>query len=289
MTSPSYRNVLVPLDGSDLAAGALPTATALAKRLGAVVQTIGVAGPDLGTDELRRATADALGIGPDEPRIYVVTWDDVPAAIDARAAELDPCLVCMSTHGRGRVAGTVMGSVARDVIERGRAPVVVVGPRVADPDPSGAVPPPAPFESDRLVACVDGTPASEQVLPLAADWARALDLRLTALTVAEPCPPPNRIGAAWRRHHGPDTDVDEYLEALADRWAREAPGLATEVVYDPIGPAEGLKAHLAEHPAGLVAVASHLRTGLDRMVFGAAAADIVHVATAPTLIVPIST
>ena len=32
---------------------------------------------------------------------------------------------------------------------------------------------------------------------------------------AEPCPPPVRIGAPWRRHHGPNEDADEYVRRLS--------------------------------------------------------------------------
>ena len=84
-------------------------------------------------------------------------------------------------------------------------------------------------------------------------------MTLTIVTVAEPAPPPVRIGAPWRRHHGPNEDADEYIRHLGARWVREAPGLETSVVYDPISAADGMRDFLAAHPAGLIAVTSHLR------------------------------
>jgi nucleotide-binding universal stress UspA family protein len=182
------------------------------------------------------------------------------------------------------MAGTLIGSTARDIIERGHHPVVVAGPLVVHPDPGKAAVP--PLGVDRLVACVDGTAASEGGLPVAAAWAHALGMKLTIVTVAEPCPPPVRIGAPWRRHHGPNEDADEYLRHLGARWALEAPGLETSVVYDPISPADGMRDFLAAHPAGLVAVTSRLHDRLPHLVLGSGAADIVHVSTAPTLVVP---
>ena len=106
-------------------------------------------------------------------------------------------------------------------------------------------------------------------------------MKLTLVTVAEPCPPPVRIGAPWRRHHGPNEDADEYLRRLGEQWALEAPGLDTFVVYDPISAAAGMKDYLAAHPTGLIAVTSHLRDRLPHLVFGSGAADIVHTSTAP--------
>ena len=179
----------------------------------------------------------------------------------------------------------MIGSTARDIIERSREPVVVAGPFVVHPDPEDetAI---RPLGVDHLVVCVDGTPASERGLPVAAAWAHALGMKLTLVTVAEPCPPPVRIGAPWRRHHGPNEDADEYVRRLGEQWALAAPGLDTFVVYDPISAAAGMKDYLAAHPTGLIAVTSHLRDRFAHMVFGSGAADIVHTSTAPALVIP---
>ena len=42
-----------------------------------------------------------------------------------------------------------------------------------------------------------------------------------------------------------------------------------------------MKDYLAAHPAGLVAVTSHLRDPFAHLVFGSGAADIVHASTRP--------
>ena len=282
---PVYGTILVPLVGSHLTDGAIPTARALAARFGATVHTVTVAASDLELHRIRGEATRALGTDPDDPRIHVEVDTDVAGAVQRRASHLDSCLVCLSTHGRGRVAGTLIGSTARDTIERGRQPVVVAGPFVVHPDPEDetAIP---PLGVDHLVACVDGTPASERGLPVAAAWAHALGMKLTIVTVAEPCPSPMRIGAPWRRHHGPNEDADEYIRHLGEQWALDAPGLDTSVVYDPISAAAGMKDYLAGHPTGLVAVTSHLRDRVPHMVFGSVATDIVHASTAPVLVVP---
>ena len=186
--SPAIARSSCPLDGSHLAEGAIPTAEALAARFGATIHTVTVAVSDFELRRMRIEAARSLGTGPDDPRIHVEVDTDVAGAVQRRASELDSCLVCLSTHGRGRIAGTVVGSTARDIIERGHHPVVVAGPVVVHPDPDKAATP--PLGVDRLVACVDGTPASERGLPVAAAWAQALGMKLTIVTVAEPSPPP---------------------------------------------------------------------------------------------------
>ena len=136
--------------------------------------------------------------------------------------------------------------------------------------------------------CRRHAPTRSAALYLAAAWAARARDTLTLVTVAEPSPPPVRIGAPWRRHHGPNEDADEYIRRLGEQWAPDVPGLDTAVVYDPIGPASGLKDYLAAHPTGLVAVTSHVRDPLAISYFGSGAAEIVHASTAPVLVIPVA-
>ena len=295
MTSPThaaagpvrYRHVLVPLDGSKFAAAALGTAQVLATRFDADLHTVSVTEHDDEVEVLRHEAADVLGASIPSDRVHVVVDDDEAAAIAAIAAELGSALVCMSTRGRGRVAGAIMGSVARALLQQAREPIVAVGPFADRPGPFEAAAP-VPLSVPRLVACVDGSPASESLIPVAGQWAETLGMSLTILTVAEPTPPPVRSDARWSRRHGPDEDADAYVAGLLETWKDVSRDVETTVVYDPISPADGLRTYLDQHPAGLVAVTTHARTGLRRVLLGADAANIVHASTAPTLVVPLA-
>jgi len=287
MTEPRYRHVLVPLDGSDFAAAAVRTAGVLAERFGADLGSVSVAEGPGDVEKLRSHAAAVLGLASvDDERVSVAVGEDPAAAIERRAAELEPCLVCLSTHGHGRFAGAVIGSVARSLLERTRQPVVAVGPS-ADRAREMVPEPPAPLSAGPLVACVDGSPASETVIPVAVDWAVALGMSVTILTVAEPIPPPLRPEAPWRRTIGPDEDADAYVERLGDKWSGGAVPVDTQVVYDPIGAGQGLQAYQDQHPTGLIAVTTHARTGLQRVVFGAGAAGMVYWSRTPVLVVPL--
>lgn len=283
----SYQRILVPLDGSQFARTALRTATALADRLGAEVHVVSVAGDDEETEHLRRHAAHALGVEEDDPRVHVPQGDDVPATIQDCADELAPALICLSTHGRGRVSGALVGSVARELLEGAGRPIVAVGRLVGRPlsDRVGA---PEPLGVPRVVACVDGTEESEQVVGVAGAWADVLGMSLTLLTVAEPMPAPTRPDSPWHRRHGPDEDADEYVRGLGERHADAAAEVDAVVQYDPISPADGVRDHLAERPAGLVVVTTHARGGLRRLVLGADASAIVAQSDAPVLVVPVS-
>jgi nucleotide-binding universal stress UspA family protein len=290
MDEPGYRHVLVPLDGSELADGALPTGRALAERFGSDLHVISVAESAGDVEKLRAHATDLLGSGAvGDDHVEVVVGNDPASAIQRRAAQLSECLVCLSTQGRGRFVGAVIGSVARSLLQTIGEPIVAVGP-YADRPTSRVPHPPAPLSAPRLLACVDGSAHSETMLPVAAAWARRLEMALTLLTVAEPTLPPVRPGASWLRHHGPNEDAEVYLERLRQEWHDAASEVDTHVVYDPIGPGQGLHAYLVDdpRPVGLVAVTTHAREGLQRAMLGAGAADMVYRSTVPVLVVPLS-
>ena len=282
----AYEHVLVPLDGSPLAAAAIPTARAIAQRLGADVHAIAVASSNDTTESLRDEVLASIPSDPNEPRVRTVVGDDPAAAIVGHARELGSTLICMSTHGRGRLAGAVVGSVARAVLHLVDAPIVAVGP-FADRPPPFIYRWPDPLAVNRLVACVDGSQPSEQVLPVAAGWARLLGAPLSILTVAEPAAPIAGVGRRHTDRYEPDGDPDAYVARLAEQWRTADIDATGIVVRDPISPAEGIKAHLADEMAGLVVVTTHARSGLRRLFLGADAAAIVRASLAPALVVPL--
>jgi nucleotide-binding universal stress UspA family protein len=280
----SPRHILVPLDGGRLACQALPTARVLARRFGATLRTISVARTEDEAESLRVDLAELhVELGNDRPAILV--GNDPAESITGLAEELGSCVICLTTRGRGRLRGAIVGSVARSVLERWADPIVALGPMADNP---GSFPRPRswpqPLSVSRVVACVDGFSTSEQVLPVASEWASALDMSLTILTIAEeelPWVSPKRTG----RRYEPQGDPDSYIGELVDRWRGRAPAVDGEVFRDPIGLATGVRTYLAQRPAGLVAVSTHARSGMQRVRFGASAADIVHASVAPCLLV----
>ena len=234
--------------------------------------------------------ADALG-GNDAEEFEVTVGTDPAEVILRRAEALPASVVCMSTHGRGRVIGGVIGSVARSVLQSCTKPAIAVGPLADRPGAAVGRPRrrpanwPEPLSAGGVVVCVDGSPDSEQAIPEAARWAAALGMGTTVLTVAEDVP----SGADGRRPNrfGPE-DPQRYVNGLADRWHDAAPGIVGVVVYDPIGVASGVRAYMATHPVGLVALTAHARSGLQRLRLGATSAEIVATSTAPGLVVPLT-
>jgi nucleotide-binding universal stress UspA family protein len=280
------RNVLVPLDGSELALQAMPTARVLAKRFDAELQTVSVVVDDDDADRARRLASAALGVPLGDDRVCVVTKGDPADVITRRTETLGSSVVCLATHGRGRLGGALMGSVARSVLQRSTDPVVALGPWADNPGWSPRPRSwPEPLSVPRIVACVDGSTTSEQILPVAAAWAQALDMSLTILTVIEHAPAP--IRPDHDQSYGGHADAESYIEQLVQQWRTQLADLDGEVVRAPIRPATGIRAHLEQRPAGLVAMTTRARSGVQRVLLGAAAASIVHASVAPCLVAPI--
>ena len=153
-----YKEILVPLDGSDVSASALSTARQLAETLGARIHLLQVTsqseefsvlrGAEFGTmgsdysqqvlDEVLTAQRDRIErylneVGDELQSVGLTVMkavEDGQAAdkiVDyAEAAGID--LILMSTHGRGGVRRFLVGSVTDKVIRSTELPVLVVHP-----------------------------------------------------------------------------------------------------------------------------------------------------------------
>jgi nucleotide-binding universal stress UspA family protein len=111
-------------------------------------------------------------------------------------------------------------------------------------------------------------------------------MSLSILTVTDDQPPTGQTEP--RSRYGPSGDIDAYVADLVQQWNGAVSEVDGVVVRDPIGLASGIRAHLHKRPAGLVAVTTHARSGMQRLMMGAEAAKIVHASVAPCLVAPVS-
>jgi nucleotide-binding universal stress UspA family protein len=281
-TPSTIHAILVSLDGSEFAERALPVAARLARKLDADVHLFlfsAVSHPE----EVRQREADLDALAGRYSRVHrsVVVDVDPARAIRGYVEGLDDAVLCMASHGRGRSAG-IVGSVASEVIARSEDPLIIVGPRIDDVAATlweGV-------SGSGVVACVDESPASAPVLPVALRWARLLREPTVLVTVAEPVPSPV-TGVPTHRRFGPEGDVEAYLGSLVAATDVPDAHVTTYAIWDPISPAEGVRGYLREQPASLVVVGSRVRQGLARVVFGSVAAGIVHTIPSPVLVVPL--
>ena len=104
------------------------------------------------------------------------------------------------------------------------------------------------------------------------------------LTVAEPAPESER--GPVHRHHGPDGSPEDWLAGVAADVAAAWPDIptTTRVVYDPVGPVDGLLAAVRSDQPQLMVVATHARHGLSRLVLGSVAAELIRHSPAPVAV-----
>lgn len=120
--------LLVTIDGSPRSAMILPTASRFAGALGLEVVVVTVAAPGDDDEELRRAAAASVGFfrseGGDATHQHLM-GTDVALAIVELAEQLPASMVAMTTHGRGGLGRTALGSTTMRVVHRGPCPVIV--------------------------------------------------------------------------------------------------------------------------------------------------------------------
>jgi nucleotide-binding universal stress UspA family protein len=262
----TYRTVLVPLDGSEDAERAIGPGEWLAEQFGADLHVLAA---DVHADERFWYQPYLEGISGELDATTARCSDqaDVVKAIKTAAHRLDPCLVCMATHGRSRSAA-LLGSTLAELAVAGQQPLVAIGPQAL---------PHATADPRRIVVCVDGTPSSERLVDRAAMWARTLGHSLTLLTVTRP----DDDAAA--------DSADEYLQRLALDPDLDDLTVEPLVLRGSGGPHAVLARHLAEHPATLVATTTQGRTGPARALLGSETARIIHTSPVPVLVLPVAT
>ena len=312
-----YRRVVVPLDGSDLAAGVLPHVTEVIRDRGSQVYLLSVAplmrriAPTVvdvcpssaGTQEERRHIERELAA-------YLQTAAQrlEPVAADVRAnvrfgrpadeilafaGELGADLIAMSTHGRSGISRWVFGSVADRVLRGATCPVLLV--RAGTQSRS---------EYQRILVPLDGSELAEQILPyvkalihpiqtspleggsrgvtrvfLVSVLTTGLGDRTVALLTSYP--PGLRL--ATTALHYAEIQLRGYLRSVAA--ALREQGAVVHVAVRRGPPAEEILAYAAETEADLIGMTTHGLSNVSRWVYGNVAGKVLQGAHSPVLVI----
>jgi nucleotide-binding universal stress UspA family protein len=291
-----FRSLLVPLDRSAFAEQALPLALCIARRANARLDLAEVHAlyalddPHAGwlrfdpeSDAERRRQEQlyldttARRLAPASP--VAVTTCVCPGSVALRATIADGILeragagkadlIVMATHGRGPLSRFLIGSVADELVCRARVPVLLV--RGTDRAP-GATPRPAP---DNILVPLDGSPLAEAVLGPAQELARVLEARCSLLQVVKP-PSSGR--------HGPGkAQAEAYLEGVAARLREQGLQVRARAVVARHA-ADAILAEAEAQGSNLLALATHGRHGLNRLLLGSVADLLLRAAASPVLV-----
>lgn len=302
------QRVLVPLDGSDLAAQVLPHVRVLSTLFEARV-TFMRATPDEppnddvgpGPDFLSFAAADlaSTGIATDT---LVVQGRPAEAILDA-AAKQAVDLIAMCTHGRGGIRRFVLGSVAANLIGNTTMPLLLVRGKQAALDDV----PTQTIEYRKILVPLDGSPLAASVLPLVGEIAAKTGATVVLLRAM---PEPNEEAATTNsiqmlrsmtgvKTEGADSATPDPYAAQLEREREGAQssldlaaadlqrsGIKVETVVEFGAAAETILRVASSQDIDLVAMGTHGRSGLQRFLLGSVADRIVRYCDAPVLLMP---
>lgn len=296
-----YRTLLVPIDGSTDSARVLPVAAALARRTGARLHVALVHDPsafipfvpgevsvpvyDAEVEQEFRRRDDRLLQDAVQGLVQAgvsaegtVLEGTVVEALVEHARAIGAQLVVMATHGHGGFTRLRLGSVATAFLHHTPVPVFLVR---STPEAASAGLPTGP-----LLVTLDGSPFAEAVLPHACAFAEAAGMPLGLMGVVVPhAVPMAPFGAEALLA---DPSVLEAEEEGMTRYLRQTAascpaGTAVHAVTD-MAVARAIIDEAGRQRAGALAMATHGRGGLKRLVLGSVADAVLTHATFPMLV-----
>lgn len=273
------RPIVVPLDGSTNAEGAVGPALRIARLAKAPVHFVHVIDPEtlrqaVKLDEASEAFKKyAAGVVEREGGAGIQT-EQVVVAGNAAEAILDAAesaqLVVIASHGRSGLHASLIGSVADKVVRGASTPTMVI--------PLGAV---IGLGQGPVLIALDGSPTAEAGLVIGRDLAAALGQRV-ALVRAYSIPPP--VGIEFVAYPVDLTaslkeGTEEYLGSVArageDRYAIMAPSV------------DAIQDAAERSRAGLVVMTTRGKGFARRIALGSTTDRAMHDLKRPLLIVPV--
>jgi len=300
-----YRTLLVPIDGSADSARALPAAAALARRSGARLHLALVHDPSAfipfvpgevsvpvydaeverefrqRDDRLLRDTVASLAAEGVAAEGTLLDGTVVEALVEhARAIAAD--LVVMATHGRGGFTRLRLGSVTTAFLHHTPAPVFLV--RCAAEDAPAA--PPSGLPAGPLLVTLDGSPFAEAILPHARTFAEAAGMGMALMGVVVPHAVPMAPFGAEALLADPSVleAEEEGLARYLARMAATGPAGTTAHAVTDMAVARAIIDEAARQRAGALAIATHGRGGLKRLVLGSVADEVLTHSPIPMLV-----
>ncbi len=290
--------ILVPLDGSRLGEAALPAALTLAAALPADLELVSVAEHDPMTAGWRLSServhewfvgylgdiCDRIGEVSAVPISTKVLDGSVAERLEERAKLTGAGLIVMATHGRGPVSRAWLGSVADHVMRHVTFPVLLIRP-----DTDNGVSLDATPQFRRIVIALDGSERAEASLPWATRIGRAFHATYTLVRAVPPhfAPSPylpHVIEETQGRLEEEATEAHAYVERVRTRLGSEE-RIVEGAVAVGVQPAAAIVRVAAEERADLIAIATHGRGGLGKLMLGSVADKVLRSATTPVLMI----
>ncbi|MFO0877087.1 MAG: universal stress protein [Gemmataceae bacterium] len=307
-----FRSILVPLDGSPFAEHALPYARAIARSSGAELLLVTVSTP------LAEAYVEGLYFSSMEleqeltarHRAYLEdvtrrlgTSGDVKVRTDVRHGEVaatlsgivengEADLAVMATHGRGAIGRFWFGSVADEMIGQTHVPLLFVRPTSEKPN--------LEIEPDltRIVIPLDGSGEAEHILDHVTQLARVIPkaevILVRAIRAIIPVETAPDVPEAEREartllkqvqtlQHKLRSEAQQYLDEISVHMRTRGLTVQTQVVVED-DPAVAILQEAESCKAGFIALETHGRHGISRLIQGSIADKVLRGSHIPVMV-----
>ena len=294
-----YKAILTPLDYSGFAETALGVAISVARNAGArLYLTMADLAPVLlpteyDADVVNQAARQYLegvadriqGADGVEVDIEVVSGDVAKAVEDLRV-RVGAGLTVMATHGRGPASRAWLGSTADTYLRHTEGPLLLVRPEDEEEEVDLA----GRFQVQRILVATDGSTASEAILDPVVELGRVFGAALHLVRIVEfphGIPSvylPDAVLSAREQLDGAREAAEQETRDLVDR-LQDRGVAATSSVEVAGHAAPGILSAAKDGSFDLIAIATHGRGGVRRMVLGSVADKVIRGAEVPVLVV----
>ncbi len=289
-----YRSILVPLDESGFGEHALPYALRIACRHSATVMLAYVCTPSDGKGA-EYATPTALRA----MQIYLHELADwlrhrwlvnveccvlsgpVVETLVAYVSSSDTQLVVMTTHARSGLDRVQLGSVAESLVQHLDTPILLVRPTQSEPQLHKPV---SVGSFRRVLIPLDGSELAERVIGEALVVTDPHLSEFVLLTAADRLWETSSIFAEARHGAMPTRerhDACAYLDRVAMELRARGLLVRTHAVEEPVGPSI---LDAARSNIDLIAMTTHGRGGVSRLMLGSVASYVLRHTTVPLLL-----
>ena len=270
-----YQNILVPLDGSELAERAIAPAVTIANAMAAEVILLSVVTPlppriDPYSQALRKEIDAA------KPYLELARAQFLPVAVAGRVAvivgtEIDQSiinfgeqnkvdLIVMSSQGRFGPSRWLYGSVAEKVLRGASCDTAIIRAQVDI----------GSFACRRILVPLDGSPSAEQALEPAIEMAGSLSAELVLLYVAtipldrgETVSSPNFYELQATNK---EAQANSYLRQVKERVSNDCQQIKTITAFG--RPSATIIGHAKKLDVDLIVMSSRGQSGIRRRLYG---------------------
>jgi nucleotide-binding universal stress UspA family protein len=262
-----FDQVVVPVDETTASERAWPHAVALAEQADCPIHLVTVVADSTPRDEAGQRLHELATSASRAAVTHEVIVGTNPAAeLIATASQRPRSVIAMATRAPGAIGELVFGSVTSAVLHDAGCPLLLVGPRCEPPQPA----------PQRLLVCLDGSQVATAILPVAKDLA-ATGLQVSLFHVIYPPVDPLTRAAELSRE---DKEMYSRLANEAAAWERYGFQVDWRIKSGTV-PAETIIAEAT--PGTIIAMATHGRTALARMLVGSVTNQVVKNTRVPVL------